>query len=44
MLPKTSVGYLDPQDPHVFVPPGSGPVVNGMDPDPAPDMDPSLYS
>jgi hypothetical protein len=25
----------DPPDPHVFGPPGSGPLVRGMDPDPS---------
>jgi hypothetical protein len=28
----------DPQDPHVFGPPGSGPLVKGMDPDPHPSI------
>jgi hypothetical protein len=35
-----SVGEPDPQDPHVFGPPGSGSLVRGTDPDP----DPSLLS
>ncbi len=35
-----SVGDPDPEDPHDFGPPGSGPLVRGMDPDP----EPSLFS
>jgi hypothetical protein len=41
-LTQASVGDPDPQDPHVFGPPGSDPLVRGMDPDLAPD--PSLFS
>jgi len=32
---RTSVGDPDPQDPHVFGPPGSGSLVRGADPDPS---------
>ncbi len=39
---QASVGDPDPQDPHVFGPPGSDPLVRGMNPDLAPD--PSLFS
>jgi hypothetical protein len=41
---SSSVGDPDPQDPHVFGPPGSGsgPFVRGTDPDPDPALDPSL--
>ncbi len=38
---KTSVGDQDPQDPHVFGPPGPDPLVICADPDPAPAPDPS---
>jgi hypothetical protein len=43
VLLGTSVGEPDPQDPHVFGPPGSGsdPLVRGAEPDPAPDPAPN---
>jgi hypothetical protein len=33
---------LDPPDPHVFGPPGSGSISQGMDLAPDPDLDPSI--
>jgi hypothetical protein len=39
-----AVGLSTKQDPHVFGPPGSDPLVRGAGPDPDPTPDPSLFS